>query len=151
MLLVAGYIAYLNLPKENFPEISIPKIFVQTVYPGTSPGNMENLVTKQFEKQIRSTQGLKKVTSNSYQDFSIITTEFNSNVDIVVAKQRIKDAADEAKKDLPSDMPDDPVVMDINLSDLPIMFLNISGDFDLKTIKRYADDLKDRIETLPEI
>ncbi|WP_017258540.1 efflux RND transporter permease subunit [Pedobacter arcticus] len=151
MLLIAGYIAYLNLPKENFPEISIPKIFVQTVYPGTSPGNMENLVTKQIEKQIRSTQGLKKVTSNSYQDFSIITAEFNSNVDIVVAKQRIKDAVDKAKTDLPSDMPDDPVVMDINLSDLPIMFLNISGDFDLKTIKRYADDLKDRIETLPEI
>lgn len=151
MLLVAGYIAYISLPKENFPEISIPKIFVQTVYPGTSPGNMENLVTKQIEKQIRSTQGLKKVTSNSYQDFSIITAEFNANVDIVVAKQRIKDAVDKAKTDLPSDLPDDPVVMDINLSDLPIMFLNISGDYDLKTIKGYADDLKDKIETLPEI
>lgn len=151
MLLIAGYFAYVSLPKENFPEISIPKIFVQTVYPGTSPGNMENLVTKQIEKQIRSTQGLKKVTSNSYQDFSIITAEFNSNVDIVVAKQRIKDAVDKAKTDLPSDLPDEPVVMDINLSDLPIMFLNISGDYDLKTIKGYADDLQDRIEALPEI
>ncbi|WP_442795544.1 efflux RND transporter permease subunit [Pelobium manganitolerans] len=151
MLLIAGYIAYVNLPKENFPEISIPKIFVQTVYPGTSPENMENLVTKQIEKQIRSTQGLKKVTSNSYQDFSIITAEFNSNVDIVVAKQRIKDAVDKSKTDLPSDLPDDPVVMDINLSDLPIMYLNMSGDFDLKTLKGYADDLQDRIEALPEI
>ncbi len=151
MLLVAGYFAYKSLPKENFPEISIPKIFVQTVYPGTSPGNMENLVTKQLEKQIRSTQGLKKVTSNSYQDFSIITAEFNANVDIVVAKQRIKDAVDKAKTDLPTDLPDEPVVMDINLSDLPIMFLNISGDYDLKTIKGYADDLQDRIEALTEI
>lgn len=151
MLLVAGYFAYVSLPKENFPEISIPKIFVQTVYPGTSPENMENLVTKQIEKQIRSTQGLKKVTSNSYQDFSIITAEFNSGVDIVVAKQRIKDAVDKAKTDLPSDLPDDPIVMDINLSDLPIMYLNMSGDFDLKAIKGYADDLQDRIEALPEI
>lgn len=151
MLLIAGYFAYVSLPKENFPEISIPKIFVQTVYPGTSPGNMENLVTKQIEKQIRSTQGLKKVTSNSYQDFSIITAEFNTDVDIVVAKQRIKDAVDKAKTDLPTDLPDDPVVMDINLSDLPIMYLNMSGDYDLKTIKGYADDLQDRIEALPEI
>ncbi|MBK0381630.1 efflux RND transporter permease subunit [Pedobacter sp. SD-b] len=151
MLLIAGYFAYNSLPKENFPEISIPKIFVQTVYPGTSPANMENLVTKQLEKQIRSTQGLKKVTSNSYQDFSIITAEFNANVDIVVAKQRIKDAVDKAKTDLPSDLPNDPTVQDINLSDLPIMYLNMSGDYDLKTIKGYADDLKDRIEALPEI
>ncbi|MFC5282143.1 efflux RND transporter permease subunit [Pedobacter alpinus] len=151
MLLIAGYFAYLSLPKENFPEISIPKIFVTTIYPGTSPGNMENLVTKQLEKQIRSTQGLKKVTSNSYQDYSIITAEFNTDVDIVVAKQRIKDAVDKSKTDLPTDLPDDPVVQDINLSDLPIMYLNISGDYDLKTIKGYADDLQDRIEALTEI
>ncbi len=151
MLLVAGYFAYLSLPKENFPEITIPKIFVTTIYPGTSPANMENLVTKQIEKQVRSQQGLKKVTSNSYQDYSIITAEFNANVDIVVAKQRIKDAVDKAKSDLPTDLPKEPTVQDINLSDLPIMYLNMSGDFDLKTIKKYADDLKDRIEALPEI
>jgi multidrug efflux pump len=151
MLLVAGYFAYQSLPKENFPEITIPKIFVTTIYPGTSPANMENLVTKQIEKQVRSQQGLKKVTSNSYQDFSIITAEFNANVNIVVAKQRIKDAVDKAKSDLPTDLPKDPTVQDINLSDLPIMYLNMSGDLDLKTIKKYADDLKDKIEALPEI
>lgn len=151
LLLLAGYFAYNSLPKENFPEISIPKIFVRTIYPGTSPANMENLVTKQLEKQLKSAQGLKKVTSNSYQDFSFITAEFNANVDIKDAKQRIKDAVDKAKTDLPSDLPDDPQVLDINLSDLPIMYLNISGDFDLKTLKKYADDLQDRVESLPEI
>ena len=151
MLLIAGYFAYQSLPKENFPEITIPKIFVTTIYPGTSPANMENLVTKQIEKQVRSQQGLKKVTSNSYQDFSIITAEFNANVNIVVAKQRIKDAVDKAKSDLPTDLPKEPTVQDINLSDLPIMYLNMSGDLDLKTIKKHADDLKDRIEALPEI
>src|SRR5690606_8596099 len=151
ILLISGYFAYNSLPKENFPEISIPKIFVQTVYPGTSPANMENLVTKQLEKQIKSTQGLKKVTSNSYQDFSFITAEFNANVDIKDAKQRIKDAVDKAKQDLPNNLPDEPEVIDINLSDLPIMYLNISGDFDLKTLKDYAKELKDRVESLSEI
>lgn len=151
MITIAGIFAYNSTPKENFPEVIIPKIFVQTVYPGTSPENMENLVTKQLEKQIKSTQGLKKITSNSYQDFSIITAEFGTSVDIKDAKQRIKDAVDKAKTDLPNDLPDDPTVMDINLSDLPIMYLNISGDFDLKKLKEYADDIQDRVEALPEI
>ncbi len=151
LLLIAGYFAYNSLPKENFPEISIPKIFVRTIYPGTSPANMENLVTKQLETQIKGVQGLKSITSNSFQDFSFITAEFNSKVSIKDAKQRIKDAVDKAKQDLPNNLPDDPEVIDINLADLPIMYLNLSGDYDLKTLKKYAKNLKDRIEAMPEI
>ncbi|OAQ40749.1 copper transporter [Pedobacter psychrophilus] len=151
MLLLIGYFSYVSLPKENFPEIKISKIFVSTIYPGTSPSNMENLVTKQLEKEIKGVQGLKKITSNSYQDFSFITAEFNSGIDLTDAKQRIKDAVDKAKQDLPNDLPDDPNVMDINLADLPIMYLNLSGDYDLKTLKGYADDLQERIESLTEI
>lgn len=148
---VIGYFSYVGLPKENFPEVIIPKIFVQTVYPGTSPANMENLVTKQLEKQIKSASGLKKITSNSYQDFSVITAEFNTNVDIKDAKQRVKDAVDKARQDLPNDLPNEPNVQDINLSDLPIMYLNISGDYDLKSLKKYAEDIKDQVESLKEI
>ena len=151
IITILGYSAYINLPKENFPEIIIPKIMVYTIYPGTSPANMENLVTKQLEKQMRGTQGLKKITSNSYQDYSLITAEFNTNVDIKDAKQRIKDAVDKTRQDLPSDLPNDPEVFDINLSDMPIMNVNIAGDFDLKRLKEYADDLKDQIEGLKEI
>ncbi|MEO8794432.1 MAG: efflux RND transporter permease subunit, partial [Daejeonella sp.] len=151
IIAIMGYLSYQNLPKENFPEVIIPKIFVQTVYPGTSPANMENLVTKQIERQLKSTSGLKKITSNSYQDFSIITAEFNTNVDIKDAKQRVKDAVDKARQDLPNDLPNDPNVMDINLADLPIMYINLSGDYDLKKLKDYADDLKDKIEGLKEI
>jgi multidrug efflux pump len=151
IITVIGYFSYNSLPKENFPEVVIPKIIVQTVYPGTSPENMENLVTKQIEKQIKSTTGLKKITSNSYQDYSIITAEFNTNVEIKTAKQSVKDAVDKARQDLPNDLPQEPDVMDINLSDLPIMYINISGDFDLKRLKEYADDLKDRIEAFKEI
>jgi multidrug efflux pump subunit AcrB len=146
-----GYFSYQSLPKENFPEVIIPKIFVHTYYPGTSPANMENLVTKQLEKEIRGTLGLKKVTSNSYQDVSSITAEFNADVDIKDAKQRIKDAVDKAKSDLPKDLPEDPVIMDVNLSDMPIMYVNISGDYDLKKLKEYADDIEEKIEGLKEI
>lgn len=151
IIAVIGYFSYLGLPKENFPEVIIPKIFIQTVYPGTSPANMENLVTKQIEKQLKSTSGLKKITSNSYQDFSIITAEFNTNVDIKDAKQRVKDAVDKSRQDLPSDLPNDPNVQDINLSDLPIMYLNISGDYDLKSLKKYAEEVQEQVESLKEI
>lgn len=151
LLSILGFFAYQNLPKENFPEITIPKIFITTIYPGTSPENMENLVTKQIEKQLKSTTGLKKVTSNSYQDYSIIVAEFNTNIDIKDAKQRVKDAVDKAKTDLPSNLPNDPNIQDINLSDLPILFLNISGDYDLKKLKEYADALKDKVEGMKEI
>ncbi len=151
IIAVIGYFSYIGLPKENFPEVVIPKIFIQTVYPGTSPANMENLVTKQIEKQLKSTSGLKRITSNSYQDFSVITAEFNTNVETKDAKQRVKDAVDKARQDLPSDLPNEPNVMDINLSDLPIMYLNISGDYDLKSLKKYAEKVQDQIESLKEI
>jgi len=151
IITIMGIIAYNNMPKENFPEVIIPKIFITTVYPGTSPGNMESLVTKQIEKELRGLKGLKKITSNSYQDFSMISAEFNANVETKEAKQLVKDAVDKAKGDLPSDLPNDPSVSDINLADLPIVYVNISGDYDLKTLKKYADDLEDRIEGLKEI
>jgi len=147
----AGLMAYNSLPKENFPEIIIPKIYISTVYPGTSPANMENLVTKQLEKQVKSIAGVKKVTSNSFQDYSNLIIEFNTDVKIPEAKQKVKDAVDKAKSDLPNDLPADPSVMDIDLSELPIMFINISGDFDLNRLKNYSDQIKDRIEGVRQI
>ncbi len=146
-----GLMAYLNLPKEQFPEIKIPQIIVQTVYPGTSPENMENLVTKPIEKQVKNLTGVKKVTSNSFQDYSIVIVEFNTNVKIDKAKQDVKDGVDKAKQDLPKNLPFQPEVKDIDLSELPIMSVNISGDYDLKRLRKYADKVKDNIEALKQI
>ena len=146
-----GIMTYLSLPKENFPEVVIPKIFVATVYAGTAPTDMENVVTKVLEKEIKSISGVKKITSNSLQDFSTIIVEFNTGIKIDVAKQKVKDAVDKSRPDLPQDLTADPDVIDINLSDLPIMNVNLSGDLDLLQLKEYADDVKDRLESIKEI
>ncbi len=148
---LAGILSYISIPKEKFPDIVIPTIFVSTVYPGSSPKDIENLVTKNLEKQIKSISGVKKLTSNSVQDFSNVIVEFNTTVDVAVAKQKVKDAVDKAKKDLPKDLPADPSVMEVEFSEMPIMFVNISGDYELSQLKKYADDLQDKIESLPEI
>jgi multidrug efflux pump len=153
LITVIGLVSYRNLPKENFPDIAIPKIFITTTFIGQSPQNIENLVTRQLEKQLKSLKGLKKVTSNSVQNVSIITAEFNANVDVKDAKVEVKDAVDKAKQDLPQNDDNfiEPNISDINVADLPILYINISGDYDLKKLKEYADLLKDDIESYKEI
>jgi len=151
VLTLFGLVSYLNLPKEQFPDIKIPQIIVQTFYPGTSPENMENLVSKQIEKQCKNLTGIKKVTSNSFQDYSVVIAEFNSDVKIDKAKQDVKDAVDKAKTDLPKNLPNQPEVKDIDLSEMPILYLNISGNYDLNRLKKFADKLKDNIESMKEI
>ena len=151
IITLAGLSAYLNLPKEQFPEIKLPQIIVQTIYPGTSPENMENLVSKQIEKQVKNLTGVKKVTSNSFQDYSVVIVEFNTDVKVDKAKRDVKDAVDKAKKDLPKNLPNEPEVKDIDLSELPILYVNLSGNYDLNKLKKYADKIKDKIEALKEI
>lgn len=148
---IAGIFSYNALPKEQFPDIVIPTIIVQTVYPGSSPKDIENLITKPLEKKIKSVSGVKKLKSNSIQDFSIITVEFDTDVKVDQAKQKVKDQVDKAKSDLPSDLKTDPIVQEINFSDMPVLYINISGDIDLQSLKRYAEMAKDKIESLPSI
>jgi len=151
IIAVFGLFNYLTIPKEQFPEIVIPNIIVNTVYPGTSPADIENLITRPIEKNIKAINGVKKITSRSVQDFSAIVVEFNTGVDVTDAKQKVKDAVDKSKVDLPSDLKTDPEVSDIDLSDIPIMYLELSGDLPLDKLKKYGDDLKDKIESLKEI
>jgi len=150
-LSIAGILSYIKLPKERFPDIVIPTIYVQTIYPGSSPKDIENLITKPIEKKIKSISGVKKLKSQSIQDFSIITVEFNTDVKVDEAKRKVKDEVDKAKAELPNDLKKDPTVMEVNFSDMPIMYVNISGNYDLSTLKKYAEAAKDRIESLSEI
>lgn len=151
IITLAGLMTYLNLPKESFPEIKIPQIIVQTFNPGTSPENMENLVTKPIEKQVKNLTGVKKVTSNSFQDFSVVIVEFNTDIKVDKAKEDVKNAVDKARMDLPQNLPNEPEVKDIDLSELPILYVNISGNYDLNRLKKYADKIQDKIEGLKEI
>ncbi len=151
IITLAGLMAYNNLPKEQFPEIKLPQIIVQTVYPGTSPENMENLVTKPIEKQVKNLTGVKKVTSNSFQDYSIVIVEFNTDVKVDKAKQDVKDGVDKAKQDLPQNLPFQPEVKDIDFSEFPILNVNVSGNYDMNRLKKYADKVKDKIESIKEI
>jgi multidrug efflux pump len=148
-----GIIQFITLPKEQFPDIVIPTIYVQTIYVGNSPKDMENLVTQPIEKQIKGITGAKinKVTSTSVQDYSAIMVEFGTDVKVDVAVQKVKDAIDKSKQDLPTDLTQEPTAIEVSFSDQPIMYVNVSGDYDMMRLKKYADQLQDKLEELPAI
>ncbi|SKA15315.1 efflux RND transporter permease subunit [Sediminibacterium ginsengisoli] len=150
---LAGIFQFVTLPKEQFPDIVIPTIYVQTIYVGNSPKDIENLVTRPIEKQIKGITGakIKKFTSTSQQDYSAVIVEFDTDVKTDIALQKVKDAVDKAKQDLPNDLTQEPTVLEVSLSEQPIMYVNLSGDYDLQRLKKYADDLKDRLEDLSQI
>ncbi len=150
---VIGVVQFSTMPKEQFPDIVVPTIVVQTVYVGNSPKDMENLVTRPIEKQLKGLSGVKvkKITSTSLQDFSAVIVEFETDVKTDLGLQKVKDAVDKAKKDLPQNLTVPPSVAEIAFSEFPIMYVNVSGNFDLIKLKQYADRLKDKIEELPEI
>ncbi len=148
---VVGFMIYQGLPKELFPDVVVPTISVATIYPGATPADVENLITKPLEKQIKGINGVKKVTSNSISDFSLIVAEFSTDLDPTVCKQKVSDAVDKGKRDLPTDLDNDPQIQEFDISELPIMNINLSGDLPLDQIKKYAEDLQDKIETLKEI
>ncbi|MFQ3575368.1 MAG: efflux RND transporter permease subunit [Cytophagales bacterium] len=151
IIVLFGVVSYVNLPKENFPDIVIPTIYVQTIQAGTSPEDMENIVTRKLEKQIKAASGVKKINSISLQDFSIVVVEFNADVPVEIAKQRIKDRVDAARPELPVTLTKEPQVTEVNFSDIPIMFVNISGDYPLDKLKKFADVAKEKIEGMKEI
>jgi len=155
IMIVAGVIAYNSTPKESFPEITFPYFSVSTIYVGTSPEDMVNLVTHPIEKELKGVKGVKKISSKSLQDFSLIFIEFETNVDENRAMQDVKDAVDKSKPNLPPELAVDPNVLPevtrIDLSEIPVLNISLSGNLGLVKIKDYAEDLQDRIEELQEI
>ncbi|PWT71454.1 MAG: copper transporter [Bacteroidetes bacterium] len=148
-----GLTTFINLPKESYPDIVIPQIYVSTIYAGTSPKDMENLVTRPIEKQLKGITGarIRNIKSTSIQDYSSILVEFQTDVKVDVAKQKVKDAVDKAKPDLPTDLTKEPDVIEVSFSDFPIMFVNVSGNYDGLKLKDFAKKLQDRFEELPEV
>ena len=151
MIILFGVQSYDGMPKESFPEIAWPEIYVNTVYFGNSAEDIENLVTKQIEKEIATISELKQVTSQSLQDYSLIIAEFNTDIDPKDAARKLKDAVDRAKPNLPTDLTSEPEVLEINLSEIPIVTINIAGSYTNDELKSYAEYLQDEIEELKEV
>jgi multidrug efflux pump len=148
-----GLTKFNTMPKEQFPDIVVPTISVTTVYFGNSAKDIENLVTRPIEKQIKGISGAKvnKVTSTSQQDYSLIIVEFDTDVKTEMARQKVKDAIDKARTDLPTDLTQEPNVAEFAFSEMPIMFVNLSGNYDGVKLKTYAEKMQDRFEEMKEV
>ena len=108
-------------------------------------------MTRPIERELQSVTGIKDITSSSVQDFSVVIAEFNSGEDIDEAVDRVKDAVDKAKSELPNDLPADPLVQDINFAELPIVTVNIAGDFPNDVLLDYAEEFEEAIEGVDEV
>lgn len=151
LVAIIGIGSYISMPKELFPDVQIPTIYVSTPYPGNSPADMENLITRELEKEIEDVDGIEELNSTSTQGFSAVIVEFNTQVDVQQALIDVRDAIDKAKPELPDDLDEDPEARDVDFSRFPIFNINISGEYSLVELRDFADELKDRVEALPRI
>ncbi len=150
-LFLAGLISYNSMQRELFPEIVVPYIMVQTSYPGNSPPDIENLITRPIEKELKGLNGVKRLSSSSYQDMSLIMVEFETDVEVQKALQEVKDQVDKAKSELPEDLDTDPIVEDIDFSEFPVLNINLSGDYSIIELKKFAEDLQEDVEAMREV
>lgn len=154
LIFILGIYSYIVMPKESFPEVVTPEIFVSTPYNSSSVVDIEKLITKPLEKEINTISGVDEITSTTVPNFSAIDVKFNYNISPDQALRKVKDAVDKARgdKNFPTDLPSEPNVIELNFSELmPVMNINLSGDYPMEQLHSYAQHLKDRIESLPEI
>jgi len=151
MILLFGIQGYQLMPKEQYPEASMPTVFINTPYFGNSAEEIENLIARPIEKEVNSVVGLKSLTSTSIQDFSILVAEFGSDVEISDAVQKVKDAVDKAKSELPTDLNQEPLIEEINFAEIPIVTVNVSGQYPMDDLREYAEYLQDKIENISEV
>jgi multidrug efflux pump subunit AcrB len=151
MVLIFGLQSYQEMPKEQYPEASLPTVYINTPYFGNSAAEIENLITRPLEKEIASINGIKDIRSTSIQDFSVITAEFIAEMEMEESVRKVKDAVDKAKSELPSDLEDDPTVLEVNFSEIPIVSINVSGNYGMDELRGYAEFIEDLIEDIKEI
>jgi CzcA family heavy metal efflux pump len=147
VIVVFGWGAYTRLPREASPDITIPLVIVATPYVGVSPVDMEGLITQPLERALKGLKDIKQITSVSKEGLSTIRVEFNTGVDIDEALRRVRDKVNSTRPQLPNDILD-PIISEINFSEFPIMFVNVGGDVGLARLKKIAEDLQDRIESV---
>jgi multidrug efflux pump subunit AcrB len=151
LITIVGISTYITMPKDSYPEIKQPIVYIGTSYPGNSPVDIENLVTRHIEKEINTISEVDNIKSTSVQDYSTIIVEFDPKVTTEDALTKVKDAVDRAKPELPQDLPADPNVFELNFSEFPIMNINLAGNYTLEELKKYGEYLEDEIEKVSEI
>jgi multidrug efflux pump subunit AcrB len=157
LIVITGVIAYVTMPREDFPEIIENKIYISSVFPGNSAEDVEKLIVKPLEKEIKNISGVEKITSSSFQDYGMIIVEFGDNVTVDAAKVKIKDKVDVVKAD--TDWPNldngskvEPSVFELNISEeVPILNINLQGNYTTQQLKKYGELLQDDIEEIPEV
>jgi multidrug efflux pump len=150
IIVIFGFVSYNRLPREATPEVLIPWIIVATPYVGVSPVDMEGLITQPLERALKGLKDVKQITSVSKEGLSTIKVEFNTGIDIDEALRRVRDKVNSTRPQLPTDILD-PVISEINLSEFPILFVNVGGDVGVARLKKIAEDLQDRIEGVPGV
>ncbi|MBC2715214.1 MAG: efflux RND transporter permease subunit [Desulfobacteraceae bacterium] len=148
IILFMGVYCYQEIPREDEPDITIPHVFVSTTYKGVAASDIETAITIQIEKKLKGLERVKNIKSVSSEGVSSIDIEFIPGTNIDDVLQKVKDKVDEAKRELPRDLEDDPVVFEVNLSELPIVVYSLSGTCGMVALKRIADDLEEDIESI---
>ncbi len=151
ILVIVGVYSYLTLPRESFPDITIPYVFVTTSYEGVSPEDMETLITMPIERKLKGLAGVEEIRASSSEGLSTVAVKFLPSVDIDDALQKVRVKVDQAKADLPAELEDDPVVEEVNFSDIPVIRVVLSGPYSLARLKTWAEEIKDQIETIPGV
>ncbi len=147
ILVLLGVNSYRILPLESAPDVPIPIILVSVLYPGVAPADMETLVTDVLERELKELRDVKEITSSSSESISTVQIEFETEVDMDDAYQKVRDKVSQAKPDLPPEA-EEPVLTEINVSEFPIMLINIFGDASLIELKNIAEDLEESIEQI---
>ena len=147
---ITGLLSYRAIPKESFPEAEIPNIAINTIYPGVSPSDVESLVTRKIEEELSSISDISELTSTSVEGYSSVVTEFESDVNMDEALQKVREKVDLARPELPPDA-EDPSIMEFSMADVPVMQVNLAGGYGLVRLKELGEELQDRIESIPAV
>lgn len=156
LILYLGFQAYFNMPRENFPEIRETKIYISSLFPGNTSEDIEKLITNPLEDKLKTVSNVVEITSTSQEDYSMVIIEFDEGVSVEIAKQKVKDEIDSetSGEDWPTfnGAKVEPNVFELSMSEeMPILNINLSGDYTVAKLKEYGEYLQDEIENLPEI
>ena len=153
ILLIGGLTGYQNMPRESFPQIQVPEIYVNIPYPGNSPEIITDKIIKPFEKELNKLKGIEKIESTAIQDFGVLKIEFDFAITPKDAKRAVEEALSDARstKTFAQDLPVEPTIQEIDVNEFPIININLSGEYAVDLLKEKAEIIKDRVETIPEI